>query len=77
MILQNHEALQFEEMWKFISKFLNPLGMMPDKASMDYEQLIKLNLELERKDDDVFRDFIQTSILKKEVATSYLRNLVN
>ena len=76
MILENREALQFEEMWKSISKMLNPTGMMPDKASLDNEQILKLHLKL-RNMGNTFRDLIQISILKKEIVNGLLQNLVN
>lgn len=76
MILKNKENLQFEEMCNSIGKILNPIGMMPDKASLDYGQILKLYLEL-KKIDGMFRDLMQISRLQKELASSLFQNLVN
>ncbi|MDE1769006.1 MAG: hypothetical protein KGI28_00450 [Thaumarchaeota archaeon] len=75
-ISENHKALQFEKMYKSASKFLDPLGIMPDKASLDYGQVLKLHLELQNT-GNIFRDAIQKLILQKEVAKSLLQNMAN
>ncbi|NHH98424.1 hypothetical protein DYY66_0140 [Candidatus Nitrosotalea sp. FS] len=64
------------EMWQFIDRNLNPIGMMPDKASLDYMQTCRLYLRL-RKQDSKFRDTVQAQILKNELARSLLDTLVN
>ena len=64
------------EMWQFIDKNLNPIGMMPDKASLDHMQTCRLYLRL-RKQDSKFRDTVQAQILKNELARSLLDTLVN
>lgn len=73
---KNHQALHFETMWTDIGKTLKPLGQMPDKASLDYGQISILHLEL-RESGNIIRDCAQISILKKELACSLLKNLVN
>ena len=70
------QALQFETVWKEIEKTLKPLGMMPDKASLDYNQILALHLTLE-KSGNVLRDCAQVSILRKELSCIVLNNLVN
>jgi len=75
-MIENHQALQFESMWKNISKTLKPLGQMPDKASLDYKQILVLHSELIESGNTV-RDLAQISILKKELAYSSLKNLLN
>jgi len=75
-MLQKYKLLQFEEMWKSIRKMLLPIGLIPDKASLDNRQIFKLYLELENSSNE-FRDLIQISIMKKELAHLFLQNLVN
>jgi hypothetical protein len=74
--IEDHNTPQFGEMWQFIGKILNPIGMMPDKASLDHKQTLRLYFEL-KKTDNTFRDLIQIHILKNELAYSLLGNLVN
>lgn len=64
------------EMWQFIDRNLNPIGMMPDKASLDHMQTFRLYLKL-RNLDGTFRDAIQVHVLKNELAYSMLEILVN
>ena len=71
-----HQTLQFEEMWKEIGKTLKPLGQMPDKASLDYKQILIIYSEI-RESGNTIKDLAQASILKKELACILLRNLVN
>ena len=61
----------FEEMWKFIGEILLPLGKMPDKASMDYNQVREMYSSLITA-DMMFRELVQVAILKKE--TSEIKN---
>ena len=70
------QAVQFESVWKEISKTLTPLGKMPDKASLDYNQILALYFRLE-KSGNTLRDFAQIAILKKELSLTLLNNLVN
>ena len=74
--MTDHQALHFEAMWKEIGKTLKPLGQMPDKASLDYRQIYILYSEL-RESGSIIKDWAQVSILKKELACSLLKNLVN
>lgn len=71
-----NQSIQFESAWKEISKTLAPIGKMPDKASLDYNQILELYFRLE-KSGNVLRDFAQVSILKKELSYIVLNNLVN
>ena len=71
-----HQTLQFEEMWKEIGKTLKPLGQMPDKASLDYNQILIMYSEI-IESGNIIKDQAQASILKKELACTLLRNLVN
>jgi hypothetical protein len=63
-------------MWKFIDGVLGPIGMTPDKASIDNGQVFKLYLKLVQLDNS-FRDSVQIHILRNELASSHLENLVN
>ncbi|MDE1876204.1 MAG: hypothetical protein KGH86_05200 [Thaumarchaeota archaeon] len=75
-LIENQNTPSFLEMWKFIEKNLNPIGMMPDMASLDYTQVSRLYLEL-RSLDRTFRDLIQVHVLRNELAYSLLCTLVN
>jgi len=74
--MKNHQVLHFEAMWKEIGKTLKPLGQMPDKASLDYRQIFVLYSEI-RESGSIIKDQAQVSILKKELACTFLKNLVN
>lgn len=74
--MTKNQALHFEEMWKEIGKTLKPLGQMPDKASLDYRQIFVLYSEI-RELGSIIKDQAQISILKKELACTFLKNLVN
>ena len=74
--MTNHQILHFEEMWKEISKTLKPLGQMPDKASLDYKQILIIYSEIIESGNNI-KDQAQASILKKELACTLLKNLVN
>lgn len=69
---QDKARPSFEEMWKFIEEILLPLGKMPDKASMDYNQVCEMYTSLVTA-DMVFRELVQSAILKKE--TSEIKNI--
>ena len=73
---ENSQTLQFEAMWNEISKTLKPIGQMPDKASLDYRQIFILYSEIRESGGNI-RDRAQISILKKGLACSLLKNLVN
>lgn len=75
-LIENQNTPSFVEMWRFIEKNLNPIGMMPDMASLDHTQISRLYLEL-RGLDKTFRDSIQVHVLKNELAYSLLSTLVN
>lgn len=75
-LIENQNTPSVLEMWKFIEKNLNPIGMMPDMASLDYTQVSRLYLEL-RSLDRTFRDSIQVHVLRNELAYSLLCTLVN
>ncbi len=75
-LIENQDTIPFLEMWKFIEKNLNPIGMMPDKASLDHTQVSTLYHEL-RNLDKTFRDSIQVHVLRNELAYSLLCTLVN
>jgi hypothetical protein len=74
--LQNHNTPRLVQMWQFIDGILSPIGMTPDKASIDNDQVFKLYLNLVQLDNS-FRDSIQVHILRNELAFSRLENLVN
>ena len=76
MSVINQDIPSLEEMWQFIGKNLDPIGMMPDKASLDKMQTFRLYLKL-RNLDSTFRDTIQAHVLKNEMARSILETLVN
>jgi len=63
--MQNRTEPSFEEMWKFIGEILLPLGKLPDKASMDYNQVREMYSSLITA-DMMFRELVQIAILKKE-----------
>ncbi|MHB8601625.1 MAG: hypothetical protein ACYC6W_08135 [Nitrosotalea sp.] len=75
-VIENQNILSLVQMWQFIGKNLNPIGMTPDKASLDDMQTFRLYLKL-RKLDNTFRDTIQIQVLKNELAYSLLETLVN
>ncbi len=75
-VTKTHDTPSLVEMWQFIDRNLNPIGMMPDRASLDYMQTCRLYLKL-RKLDSRFRDMIQIQTLKNELAYSLLETLVN
>lgn len=66
-MIQGQSKSTLEEMWKFIEDILVPLGKMPDKASMDNNQVLELYSSLVTA-DMMFREFVQIAILKKETA---------
>ena len=74
--MTNYQTLHFEEMWKEIVKTLKPLGQMPDKASLDYKQILIAYSEM-RESGNIIKDLAQASILKKEIVCLLLKNLVN
>ena len=76
MSVINQDTPSLEEMWQFIGKNLDPIGMTPDKASLDNMQTFRLYLKL-RNLDSTFRDTIQVHVLKNETAYSILETLVN
>ncbi|MHB8545949.1 MAG: hypothetical protein ACYDAJ_04210 [Nitrosotalea sp.] len=75
-VIENQNTPSLLEMWKFIYKNLNPIGMMPDKASLDHVQIFRLYVELQNL-DKTFRDSIQVQVLRNELAYSLLSTLVN
>lgn len=75
-VIETHTTPSLVEMWQFIDRNLNPIGMMQDKASLDYMQTCRLYLGL-KKLDNTFRDIIQIQMLKNELAYSLLETLVN
>ena len=76
MSVINQDTSSLEEMWQFIGKNLGPIGMTPDKASLDHMQIFRLYIKL-RNLDRTFRDTIQVHALKNELAYSTLETLVN
>ncbi|MDE1728196.1 MAG: hypothetical protein KGI02_02825 [Thaumarchaeota archaeon] len=75
-IIENQNTPSLLEMWKFIDKNLNPIGITLDKASLDYVQIFRLYIEL-RNLDKTFRDSIQVHVLRNELAYSLLSTLIN
>lgn len=75
-VIETPSTPSLEEMWQFIDRNLNPIGMMPDKASLDDMQTSRLYRRL-RKLDSKFRDTVQAQILRNELARSLLDTLVN
>ena len=76
MSVINQDTPSLEEMWQYIGRNLDPIGRMPDKASLDHMQTFRLYLKL-RNLDGTFRDAIQVHVLKNELAYSILEILVN
>ncbi len=76
MSVINQNTPSLEEMWQYVGRNLDPIGMMPDKASLDHMQTFRLYLKL-RNLDGTFRDAIQVHVLKNELAYSMLEILVN
>jgi hypothetical protein len=76
MSVINQDTLSLEEMWQFIGKNLDSMGITPDKASLDHMQTFRLYLKL-RNLDSTFRDTIQVHVLRNELAYSILETLVN
>lgn len=74
--LENQNTPTFVQMWKCIDAILGPIGMSPDKASLDNIQVFRLYSKLMRIDKS-FRDTIQAHILRNELAYSRLENLLN
>ena len=75
-VIENQNIPSFGEMWQFITKNLEPIGMMPDKASLDYMQIFRLYIKL-RDLDNTFRETIQIQVLRNELAYTLLEALVN
>lgn len=75
-IVEKQNTPTLGEMWQFIDKVLHPIGMTPDKASLDNGQVFKLYFQL-IKLYDLFIDSIQVHVLRNELAYSLLENLVN
>ena len=75
-VIENQNIPSFGEMWQFIANNLEPIGMMPDKASLDYMQIFRLYLKL-RDLDNTFRETIQIQVLRNELAYTLLEALVN
>lgn len=75
-VIENQNISSFGEMWQFIRKNLEPIGMMPDKASLDYMQTFRLYLKL-RNLDNTFRETIQIQVLRNELSYALLEALVN
>lgn len=57
--------LPIEQLWKIIDELLL-LHDMPDKAVMNYAQVLKLCIVL-READEMFRNLEQIAILKSEI----------
>ncbi len=55
-----------EDMWEYIGKILIPMGLMPDKAGMNYKQVQELYSDLAAA-DKTFKDLVQVAIFKKEL----------
>lgn len=75
-ITQNQKIPTLEEMQQIIDRTLYPIGMAPDKASLDNGQVFRLYLKLIKLDNS-FRDSVQIHILRNELAYTLLENLVN
>ena len=75
-ITQNQKIPTLEEMRQIIDRTLYPIGMAPDKASLDNGQVFRLYLKLIKLDNS-FRDSVQVHILRNELAYALLENLVN
>jgi len=56
------------EMWKFIDNMMCPNELVPDKSVLTYDQVFPIYSKL-REIDDIFSDFAQINILKKELAS--------
>jgi len=66
IISKHHSSLN--EMWKFIDRMMYPNDLVPDKSIFTYDQVFPIYSKL-CEIDDVFSDFAQISILKKELAS--------
>jgi hypothetical protein len=75
-IVQNQNIPTPERMWEFIDKVLGPIGMTPDKASLDKGEIFGLYLELIKLDNS-FLDSIHAHVLKNQLAYLLLENLTN
>lgn len=75
-IVHNPDTSKIAEMWKHIDSILGPIGMTPDRASLDNWQVFSLYLELLDADNSL-REVIQRHILQNQVARCILEKMVN
>ncbi len=66
---------KFEKLWKKIEIVLEPLGNLPDKANLDWHEILMLYSELMKSEN--IRDKAQVAILRRECALATLNKLVN
>ncbi|MDE1727404.1 MAG: hypothetical protein KGH89_09115 [Thaumarchaeota archaeon] len=55
-----------KDMREYIDKILVPLGQMPDKTNMNYEQVREFYSDLAAA-DRTFKDLVQVAIFKRDV----------
>jgi len=66
MISNYHPSLN--DMWKFIDNMMRPNNLVPDKSIFTYDQVFPIYSKL-CEIDNIFNDFAQIAILKKELAS--------
>ncbi|MDE1830102.1 MAG: hypothetical protein KGI25_07250 [Thaumarchaeota archaeon] len=63
-----------DEMRRFIEERLEPIGKMPDKSRLNYNQVLEMYSGL-LAEEMMFREFVQIAILKNQ--TNAMKNLYN
>jgi hypothetical protein len=61
-------------MWQFIDNIMHPNELIPDKTSLAYEQVFAIYSKLSEI-DEMFKEFAQINILKKELDKEKTRQL--
>lgn len=55
-----------DEMWQFIDEIMRPNKLVPDETTLTYEQVFAIYSKLSEI-DEMFKEFAQINILKKEL----------
>lgn len=71
---QYRQRPSLDEMRRFIEEKLEPVGRMPDRASLDYNQVLEMYSGL-LAEEMMFREFVQIAILRNK--TNTIKNLYN
>lgn len=53
-----------DEMWQFIDNIMRPNDLVPDKTSLDYQEIFAIYSKLMEL-DGMFKEFAQVRMLKK------------